>query len=94
MKRLQSIPGVVIPEPDGAFYALPDMTAFFGPDAEADDFGSIQDADTLCRQATRDCSFSCYLSPSNVPYKGIVHAARVAAQAHAYRSHNINCKIA
>jgi len=55
VKRLQSIPGVVIPEPDGAFYALPDMTAFFGPDVEADGFGSIQDADTLCRQATRDC---------------------------------------
>lgn len=50
MERLQRIPGVKLPEPEGAFYALPDMTSFFGHGVEADEFGSIPDVDTLCRQ--------------------------------------------
>ena len=44
-----TLPGVVIPQPEGAFYALPEVTAFFGPGVEADDFGQIPDVDTLCR---------------------------------------------
>lgn len=32
----------------GAFYVLPDMSAFFGPGVEAKGFGPIPDADTLC----------------------------------------------
>ena len=50
MKRLRSIPGLKLPEPEGAFYALPDMSQFFGHGVTADDFGSIPDIDTLCRQ--------------------------------------------
>ena len=50
MKRLRSIPGLKLPEPEGAFYALPDMSQFFGHAVTADDFGSIPDIDTLCRQ--------------------------------------------
>ena len=52
MEQLRQIPGMVIPEPEGAFYALPEVSAFFGPDVEADDFGSIPDVDALCRQAS------------------------------------------
>ncbi len=52
VEQLRKIPGMVIPEPEGAFYALPEVTAFFGPDVEADGFGSIPDVDTLCRQAS------------------------------------------
>ncbi len=48
-EQLRDIPGVVIPQPEGAFYALPEVTAFFGPGVEADDFGQIPDVDTLCR---------------------------------------------
>ena len=50
VKRLRSIPGLKLPEPEGAFYALPDMSQFFGHAVTADDFGSIPDIDTLCRQ--------------------------------------------
>lgn len=49
MERLQRIEGVRVAAPDGAFYVLPDLSAFFGPDVHADDFGPIPDADTLCR---------------------------------------------
>lgn len=49
VERLQRIEGVRVASPDGAFYVLPDLSAFFGPDVHADDFGPIPDADTLCR---------------------------------------------
>ncbi|KAK9905854.1 hypothetical protein WJX75_007613 [Coccomyxa subellipsoidea] len=49
MERLQRIEGVRVAAPDGAFYVLPDLSAFFGPDVHADEFGLIPDADTLCR---------------------------------------------
>ena len=32
----------------GAFYVLPEMSAFFGPGVQAKDFGPIGDVDTLC----------------------------------------------
>lgn len=51
VQQLRGIPGVVIPQPEGAFYALPEVSAFFGPGVEAEDFGSIPDVDTLCRHA-------------------------------------------
>ena len=51
VKELQQIAGVALVEPQGAFYCLPVMTSFFGPSASADGFGSIPDADTLCRLA-------------------------------------------
>ena len=67
MERLQRIPGVKLLEPKGAFYALPDMTSFFGHGVEADEFGSIPDVDTLCRQVPAAelanlCTFCLYRS--------------------------------
>lgn len=58
MKELQQIPGVALVEPQGAFYCLPVMTSFFGPSASAEGFGSIPDADTLCRSALHPISVS------------------------------------
>ena len=49
MERLQRIEGVSVAAPDGAFYVLPDLSAFFGNGVRADSFGPIPDADTLCR---------------------------------------------
>ncbi|KXZ49472.1 hypothetical protein GPECTOR_21g698 [Gonium pectorale] len=49
VSRLRSIPGVNLAQPDGAFYVLPEMSAFFGPGAEAKDFGPVPDSDTFCR---------------------------------------------
>jgi aspartate/glutamate/aspartate-prephenate aminotransferase len=46
--KLRAIPGVNLAEPQGAFYVLPEMSAFFGPGAEAKDFGPIPDSDTFC----------------------------------------------
>ena len=36
-------------EPAGAFYALPDVSDYVGPGANAKGFGPIPDVDTLCR---------------------------------------------
>uniref|UniRef100_A0A383W2F2 Aminotransferase class I/classII large domain-containing protein n=1 Tax=Tetradesmus obliquus TaxID=3088 RepID=A0A383W2F2_TETOB len=47
VERLQQIPGVKLAEPQGAFYVLPDMSAFFGPGVEAKGYGPIPDADAL-----------------------------------------------
>lgn len=49
MERLRRIPGVKVAPPDGAFYVLPDLSDFFGPDVHADEFGPIPDVDALCR---------------------------------------------
>ena len=49
MERLQRIEGVSVAAPDGAFYVLPQLGAFFGDGVCADGFGPILDADTLCR---------------------------------------------
>ena len=46
--KLRAIPGVKLAEPEGAFYVLPEMSAFFGPGAAAKDFGPIPDSDTFC----------------------------------------------
>lgn len=51
VKELQKIEGVQMTEPQGAFYCLPVMSSFFGPDAAAEGFGAIPDADALCRYA-------------------------------------------
>lgn len=70
MEHLQRIPGVKLPEPEGAFYALPDMTSFFGPGVEAEDFGSIPDVDMLCRQVhaagARLCAHSVFTAQACV----------------------------
>lgn len=46
--KLRAISGVTLVEPQGAFYVLPEMSAFFGPGAEAKDFGPVPDSDTFC----------------------------------------------
>lgn len=48
VKKLRAIPGVKLVEPQGAFYVLPEMSAFFGPGAEAKDFGAVPDSDAFC----------------------------------------------
>lgn len=49
VQRLQQIPGVVLAPPQGAFYVLPDVSAFVGPGAEAKGWGAVPDVDALCR---------------------------------------------
>ncbi len=49
MAALRDIPGIQLVEPEGAFYMLPDVSAFYGPDVTAEGFGPVPDADTLCR---------------------------------------------
>ncbi|KAI8469561.1 MAG: pyridoxal phosphate-dependent transferase [Monoraphidium minutum] len=46
--RLREIPGIKLAEPQGAFYVLPEMSAFFGPGAAAEGYGPVPDADALC----------------------------------------------
>jgi len=47
--KLRTIPGVNLAEPEGAFYVLPEMGAFFGPGAEAVGWGPVPDSDAFCR---------------------------------------------
>ena len=65
VEQLREIPGVVIPQPEGAFYALPEVSALFGPGVEADDFGPVPDVDTLCRQVT------CIFCTRAAPYRNL-----------------------
>lgn len=48
-QRLQAIPGVNLAAPQGAFYVMPEVSAFVGPGVEAKGFGAVPDVDTLCR---------------------------------------------
>ena len=48
---LQQIPGVKLSAPQGAFYVLPDMSAFCGPNVSVEGFGRVPDVDALCRLA-------------------------------------------
>eukprot|EP00955_Chlamydomonas_euryale_P116448 366417-Chlamydomonas_euryale.AAC.16 len=47
-QKLCAIPGVKLAEPQGAFYVLPEMSAFFGPGAEGKDFGPVPDSEAFC----------------------------------------------
>ena len=47
--RLQALPGVKLPLPDGAFYLLPDVAAYVGPGVAAAGFGPVPDVDALAR---------------------------------------------
>ena len=49
MKRLQGIEGVKVKIPEGAFYLMPEVSAFCGPKVKAKEFGLIPDVDSLCR---------------------------------------------
>eukprot|EP00884_Botryococcus_braunii_P002711 jgi/Botrbrau1/12440/Bobra.0094s0009.1 len=48
-ERLRAIPGVVLAEPQGAFYVFPQVSALVGPGVEACGFGPLPDVDALCR---------------------------------------------
>ncbi len=48
-KRIAAWPGVRLPPPDGAFYVMPDVSAYTGAGVSAPGFGAIPDSDTLCR---------------------------------------------
>jgi aspartate/glutamate/aspartate-prephenate aminotransferase len=51
---LREIPGVRLPKaPEGAFYALPDVSALVGPGAEAEGFGAVPDVDALAEYLLR-----------------------------------------
>lgn len=58
VKQMRKIPGVTLVEPKGAFYCLPVMSSFFGPSASAPGFGSIPDADALCRYGSLLCGLA------------------------------------
>jgi aspartate aminotransferase len=45
IELVKAIPGLTFPEPDGAFYVFPTVTAFFG---KSDGEETIKDADDLC----------------------------------------------
>lgn len=47
--QVKSIPGIGLSIPQGAFYALLDMSFFVGDDVHAEGFGKIPDGDALCR---------------------------------------------
>jgi len=53
---LEAIPGVALPAgaPQGAFYALPDVSALVGPGAEAEGYGPVPDADALADYLLRE----------------------------------------
>ncbi|CAN0008655.1 unnamed protein product, partial [Phaeothamnion confervicola] len=50
--RLQAIPDVKIAVPDGAFYALPDVSAYFGKSTPSGNF--IGDSNDLCLQLLKE----------------------------------------
>jgi aspartate/glutamate/aspartate-prephenate aminotransferase len=47
--RIAKWPGVRLASPDGAFYVMPDVSAYTGAGVTAPGFGAIPDSDTLCR---------------------------------------------
>lgn len=49
VQELRSIKGVVLAEPQGAFYAFPNVSHFIGPEVEVKGYGPIADVDTLCK---------------------------------------------
>lgn len=49
LERLRKLPGLSVVEPQGAFYVLPEFSAFYGPGVTAEGFGEVPDGDTLCR---------------------------------------------
>ncbi|KAK3278876.1 Aspartate aminotransferase, cytoplasmic isozyme 1 [Cymbomonas tetramitiformis] len=49
VERLNAMDGVRCLTPQGAFYVLPEVSSFFGPEVEAEGFGPVEDVDALCR---------------------------------------------
>ena len=52
-QRLQAMPGVKLAAPQGAFYVMPEVSAFVGPGVQAAGFGPVPDVDMLCRWVGR-----------------------------------------
>lgn len=48
-QRLQQMPGVQLAAPQGAFYVMPEVSAFAGSGVEAKGWGPVPDVDALCR---------------------------------------------
>ncbi len=51
VQRLSDIDGVKLASPQGAFYVMPDMSAFFGDGVTAEGYGPVPDVDALCMYA-------------------------------------------
>jgi aspartate/glutamate/aspartate-prephenate aminotransferase len=49
VERLRAIDGVVLAEPQGAFYVFPEVSGLVGPEVHAKGFGPVPDVDALCR---------------------------------------------
>ena len=58
-QRLQQIPGVGLAAPQGAFYVMPEVSAFVGPGVEARGWGPVEDVDALCRCRTHSSPPAC-----------------------------------
>jgi bifunctional aspartate aminotransferase and glutamate/aspartate-prephenate aminotransferase len=59
MSRLRATEGLTTIEPEGAFYVLPDCSQYMGAGVHADDFGSVPDADALCRYLLEVAHVAC-----------------------------------
>lgn len=49
LSRLNSIPGMKVSEPKGAFYVFPNISSFIGDNVSHDNFGPIKTSDDLCQ---------------------------------------------
>ncbi len=49
MSRLEAMEGVKVSAPQGAFYVLPDVSAFFGAGVSVEGFGEVPDGEALLR---------------------------------------------
>ena len=56
IERLNAMPGVSCVEPDGAFYAFPNISAFFGKESSS---GSINNAVDFCEKLLKDKLVAC-----------------------------------
>jgi bifunctional aspartate aminotransferase and glutamate/aspartate-prephenate aminotransferase len=59
VSRLRNIDGLKIAEPEGAFYVLPDCTAYCGKGVEAESFGPVPDTDALCQYLLEVAHVAC-----------------------------------
>ena len=65
MARLRQVEGVRLDPPAGAFYVLPERSAFFGPGAHARGFGDVPDSDAFCRYLIEVANVSIFLYVSS-----------------------------
>ena len=53
LRELSSIPGIICPKPEGAFYLFPDVSAYFGKTTPSGD--RIMDDEALCIYLLEEC---------------------------------------